>query len=154
MNLSEEKRMEATHFILERAKKSGFDIYVCGLEYCLVQDAHQVELQLNSYQVLPSKYGNQLQRLFASVQSLTAKEDLLARLKQRLIMLLAVQLNHGKVFLGPNATRLSGQLLCAVGQGRGSQIAQEIVRDVSVLHLTPNIAVHLNYRVSLICVVV
>jgi hypothetical protein len=82
---------------------------------------------MNSYQIEPSIYESQLEMLFGSVKSLTAKEDLLIRLKQRLITLLATRLNHAKVFLGPNATRLAGQLLSAIGQGRGAQIAHEIV---------------------------
>lgn len=129
MNLSIEERKASTDFILEYAQNSGFDIYICGLEFSLAPDFNQVKLQFNSYEVSPSSFDSQLYRLFSSVQSLTAKEDLLIRLKQRLITLIAVQLNHSKIFLGPNATRLSGQLLSAVGQGRGAQIAQEIVSD-------------------------
>lgn len=130
LNLSVEERKASSDFILEYARSSGFDIYICGLEFSLAPDSNQVKLQFNSYEVVPSIYDSQLQRLFSSVQSLTAKEDLLIRLKQRLITLLAIRLNHSKIFLGPNATRLSGQLLSAVGQGRGAQIAQEIVSNL------------------------
>lgn len=127
LNLSKDEKKAITKSILDYAKKCGFDIYICGLEYSLVSDINQLNLQLNCYENSPSDYEIQLQKLLSSVQSLTAKEDLIMRLKQRLITMLAVKLNHPKVFLGPNATRLSSQLLSAVAQGRGAQIAQEIV---------------------------
>lgn len=126
LNLSKEERKASADFILEYAKRNCLDVYICSLEYSLVADISGVKLQKNSYEVEPSVYANQLEQLFGSVKSLTAKEDLLLRLKQRLITLLATHLNYPKVFLGPNATRLAGQLLSAVGQGRGAQIAQEI----------------------------
>ena len=127
LNLPNEERKANIDFILEYAKKCCFDVYICSLEYSLAADSNQLNIHFNCYQSEPSIYGKQLVELFSSVQSLTAKEDLLIRLKQRLITLLVHKLNHTKVFLGPNATRLAGQLLTAVGQGRGAQIAQEIV---------------------------
>ena len=127
LNLSQDERKATTDFIIEFAKKNGFDVYICSLEYSLAPDLNDVKLEKNSYQIKSSVYESQLARLFSSVKSLTAKEDLLIRLKQRLITLLATRLNHAKVFLGPNATRLAGQLLSAFGQGRGAQIAHEIV---------------------------
>ncbi|XP_046441689.1 cytoplasmic tRNA 2-thiolation protein 2-B-like isoform X2 [Daphnia pulex] len=126
LNLSKHERKETTDFVLEQAKKNGFDVYICSLEYCLAPDLNDLKLEMNSYQIESSIYESQLETLFGSVKSLTAKEDLLIRLKQRLITLLATRLNHAKVFLGPNATRLAGQLLSAIGQGRGAQIAHEI----------------------------
>lgn len=130
MNLTKSERKENIDFILGYAKKAGFDIYICGLEYSLASDSSKVKVHFNSYETEPSIYENQFEELFTSVQSLTAKEDLLVRLKQRLITLLALRLNCTKVFLGPNATRLAGQLLTAVSQGRGAQIAHEIVSPV------------------------
>ncbi len=130
MNLTKSERKENIDFILEYAKKAGFDIYICGLEYSLASDFSKVKVHFNSYETERSIYENQFEELFTSVQSLTAKEDLFVRLKQRLITLLALRLNCTKVFLGPNATRLAGQLLTAVSQGRGAQIAHEIVSPV------------------------
>lgn len=127
LNLSKEERKATTDFVLEYAKRNCLDVYICSLEYSLAADFSHVKPQMNSYEADPSDYANQLQKLFDSVKSLTAKEDLLLRLKQRLITLIATRLNYPKVFLGPSATRLAGQLLSAVGQGRGAQIAQEIV---------------------------
>ena len=49
------------------------------------------------------------------------------RLKLRLINMSAVQLKQQKIFLGPSANRLAGQLLTAVSEGRGAQISDEIV---------------------------
>lgn len=86
-----------------------------------------MKLSLNSYNDETSAYKTKLTKLFDSVQSLTAKEDLLCRLKRRLLTFAALQLNRNKVFLGSNATRLSGELLSSISQGRGAHIAQEIV---------------------------
>ena len=127
LNLSHEERVGNANRIAEFAKKCGFDIYTCGIELSLVSDPSQVTLQHNDYNIQTSPLSGQLQQLLDSVKCLTAKEDLLLRLKQRLIIMSAIQLKQHKIFLGPSATRLAGQLLTAVAQGRGAQISDEIV---------------------------
>jgi len=127
LNLSDEERVGNANLILEFAKKCGFDIYTCSIELSLVSEPSQVILQHNAYKIQLSPLSGQLQELLASVKCLTAKEDLLLRLKQRLINMSAIQLKQHKIFLGPSATRLAGQLLTAVAQGRGAQISDEIV---------------------------
>lgn len=76
-----------------------------------------------------SSYDAELGQLFTSVRTLTAKEDLLQRLRQSLLALAATKLQYRKVFLGTSAARLASQLLTAVAHGRGAQIADEIVSN-------------------------
>lgn len=129
MKLSDEERVRIANLILEFANKCGFDLYTCSIELSLVSDHSQVNLQHNGYTIQSSPLNGQLQELLDSVKCLTAKEDLLLRLKQRLINMSAIQLKQHKIFLGPSATRLAGQLLTAVAQGRGAQISDEIVNS-------------------------
>lgn len=127
LQLADEERITNANLIIEFAKKCGFDIYTCGLELSLVSDASQVTLQHNNYKIQASAWNEQLNKLLDSVKCLTAKEDLLLRLKLRLINMSAVQLKQQKIFLGPSANRLAAQLLTAVSEGRGAQISDEIV---------------------------
>lgn len=77
----------------------------------------------------PPVYHRQLKELFTSTQSLTSQEDLLFQLKHRLLTSVALKLGFKKVFVGSSSSRLAGQLLAAVGEGRGSQIARLVVSN-------------------------
>ena len=127
LNLSDEERISNFHSVLEFANHCSLDLYVTCLEFSLVSSAADIELLKNEYRLTNSDNRYKLKNLFDSVENLTAKEDLLVRLKNRLINLTATRLKFTKIFLGPTATRLAGQLLTAMGQGRGAQIGDEIV---------------------------
>ena len=70
----------------------------------------------------------QLQELLASLQSASAKEEVMRQLRMRLLVDVAVAEGFDAVFLGGSASRLSIQLITDVAQGKGSQIDMETVR--------------------------
>ncbi|KAJ7986064.1 hypothetical protein DPEC_G00346930 [Dallia pectoralis] len=64
-----------------------------------------------------------LQRLFASVRTLTAKEDLLQTLRQHLILHIARTEGYTKVMMGDSCSRLAVKLLSNISLGRGASLA-------------------------------
>lgn len=127
--MTDADRRTSAESILQLSRQCGFDAYTTSLEYSLVADPEDIRLHFNNYEIANGSqlHQDQLVNLFSSVKSLTAKEDLLLRLRNELIAKCALRLNHFKVFLGLTATRLASQLLTAVAQGRGAQISDEIV---------------------------
>uniref|UniRef100_A0A674ED74 Cytoplasmic tRNA 2-thiolation protein 2 n=1 Tax=Salmo trutta TaxID=8032 RepID=A0A674ED74_SALTR len=66
-----------------------------------------------------------LQRLFASVRTLTAKEDLLHTLRQHLILHTARTQGYTKVMMGDSCSRLAIKLLSNISLGRGASLATD-----------------------------
>uniref|UniRef100_A0A3Q3WE43 Cytoplasmic tRNA 2-thiolation protein 2 n=1 Tax=Mola mola TaxID=94237 RepID=A0A3Q3WE43_MOLML len=66
-----------------------------------------------------------LQRLMASVETLTAREDLLSTLRQHLLVHTARSEGYSKLMLGDSCTRLAVKLLSSISLGRGAQLAQD-----------------------------
>ncbi len=113
---------------MKQVRHYNFELYICSLEFCLAKDFNDVDIhQYENYQIPLVAPNCQLRQLLDSTDSLSTKEDLLMRLKHRLITLSAAKLGFKKVFVGNSATQLAGKLLSAVAKGRGSQIADDIV---------------------------
>lgn len=64
-----------------------------------------------------------LESLFASVKTLTAKEDLLQTLRLHLILHVARLRGYSKVMVGESCTRLAIKLLSCISLGRGATLA-------------------------------
>lgn len=126
LNLSDQQRLAGAQAVIQFATDCKLDVYITSLEFCLVSSSDSVILHKNNYEISKSNHDVQLKNLFDSVKNLTAKEDLLFRLKQRLINFAAQRSSHTKIFIGSTGTRLAGQLLTAMAQGRGAQIADEV----------------------------
>lgn len=131
LNRSDEERLADVQFAADQALILGFDFHATSLGYALTGDPQTVQLfSVDSFETRSSSsYDAELGQLFTSVRTLTAKEDLLQRLRQSLLALAATKLQYRKVFLGTSAARLASQLLTAVAHGRGAQIADEIVSN-------------------------
>ncbi|KAM7146630.1 cytoplasmic tRNA 2-thiolation protein 2 isoform 1-T1 [Macrochelys suwanniensis] len=65
----------------------------------------------------------QLVRLFGSVKTLTAKEELLQTLRNHLILHTARAQGYSKVMMGDSCTRLAVKLLTNLSLGRGASLA-------------------------------
>merc|ERR550534_946841 len=126
LKLSDHQRLTNAKAVLQFAADCKLDVYITSLEYCLISTSDLLVLHKNSYEIPSSNHHVQLNNLFDSVHNITAQEDLLYRLKQRLINFAAMKSGHTKIFLGSTGTRLAGQLLTAMAQGRGAQIADEV----------------------------
>ena len=127
LRLSEEERQSIAQEIISYAKSNNLDVYICGLENSLLPEDCQLQLQSNEYKAQTSALVGELSKLFDSTESLSAKEDLLLRLRQRLLIRAAACLKHQKVFLGSSGTRIAARLLATFAQGRGAQIPEEVV---------------------------
>ncbi|KAM9122276.1 cytoplasmic tRNA 2-thiolation protein 2 isoform 2-T2 [Pangshura tecta] len=67
----------------------------------------------------------QLIRLFGSVKTLTAKEELLQTLRNHLILHTARAQGYSKVMMGDSCTRLAVKLLTNLSLGRGASLAMD-----------------------------
>ncbi|XP_030437480.1 cytoplasmic tRNA 2-thiolation protein 2 isoform X1 [Gopherus evgoodei] len=67
----------------------------------------------------------QLIRLFGSVKTLTAKEELLQTLRNHLILHTARTQGYSKVMMGESCTRLAVKLLTNLSLGRGASLAMD-----------------------------
>ncbi|XP_015243153.1 PREDICTED: cytoplasmic tRNA 2-thiolation protein 2 [Cyprinodon variegatus] len=66
-----------------------------------------------------------LEQLMDSVQTQTAKLDLLNTLRQHLLVHTARKHSYSKLMLGDSCTRLAVRLLTSISLGRGAQLAQD-----------------------------
>ncbi|XP_031425146.1 cytoplasmic tRNA 2-thiolation protein 2 [Clupea harengus] len=73
----------------------------------------------------PAPQRQALERLFASVKTQTAKEELLQTLRQHLILHTARLKGYSKVMLGESCTRLAVKLLSSISLGRGAALAMD-----------------------------
>ncbi|KAG9352493.1 hypothetical protein JZ751_020907 [Albula glossodonta] len=69
------------------------------------------------------QHQQDLERLFASVRTLTAKEDMLQTLRQHLIVHMARTKGYTKVMMGDSCSRLAVKLLSNISLGRGASLA-------------------------------
>lgn len=128
-----EERLALCKRIVTLALWSGFPVYITTLEMVYkVVDGSVPEVALtikagDQVDHLPtdSALEQRLKDLFMSVTSLTAKEDLLLRLRHQMICKIGEKLNMTKVFMGDSGTRLSVRLLADMAQGRGAQLTED-----------------------------
>ncbi|XP_066509197.1 cytoplasmic tRNA 2-thiolation protein 2 [Hoplias malabaricus] len=66
-----------------------------------------------------------LERLFSSLKTLTAKEDMLQTLRQHVILHTARMKGYAKVMMGDSCTRLAVKLLSNISLGRGAALAAD-----------------------------
>uniref|UniRef100_A0A4W5JSZ9 Cytoplasmic tRNA 2-thiolation protein 2 n=1 Tax=Hucho hucho TaxID=62062 RepID=A0A4W5JSZ9_9TELE len=83
------------------------------------------EVQNGVTSPITPEHTQALQRLFASVRTLTAKEDLLHTLRQHLILHTARTQGYTKVMMGDSCSRLAIKLLSNISLGRGASLATD-----------------------------
>nr|XP_055072554.1 cytoplasmic tRNA 2-thiolation protein 2 [Misgurnus anguillicaudatus] len=71
------------------------------------------------------EHTESLQRLFSSIKTLTAKEDMLQTLRQHLILHTARANDYSKVMMGDSCSRLAVKLLSNIALGRGAALASD-----------------------------
>lgn len=69
-----------------------------------------------------------LNEAFNSIIAQTTKEEFLRRIRMQLIVDVAKKLGMDGIFVASSGTRLAGQLISDVAQGKGNQIHLETVR--------------------------
>ncbi|XP_030649791.1 cytoplasmic tRNA 2-thiolation protein 2 isoform X2 [Chanos chanos] len=97
-----------------------------GLMEPSVEDAESGFAQLSTQDpTYPTEHRLALERLLASVRTLTAKEDLLQTLRQHLILHTARVHGYTKVMMGDSCSRLAVKLLSSISLGRGASLATD-----------------------------
>ncbi|XP_070617909.1 cytoplasmic tRNA 2-thiolation protein 2 isoform X2 [Erythrolamprus reginae] len=72
-----------------------------------------------------ASHAEELARLFGSIKSLTAKEELLQTLRAHLVLHVARRNGYAKVMAGDSCTRVSVKLLANLSLGRGAFLATD-----------------------------
>ncbi|XP_048886718.1 cytoplasmic tRNA 2-thiolation protein 2 [Brienomyrus brachyistius] len=84
-----------------------------------------LDAQLGTIETPSSQHSQALERLFSSVRTLTAREDLLMTLRQHLIVHTARTQSYSKVMMGDSCSRLAVKLLSNIALGRGASLATD-----------------------------
>ncbi|XP_068078329.1 cytoplasmic tRNA 2-thiolation protein 2 isoform X3 [Danio rerio] len=82
------------------------------------------QLNLEDSAYLP-EHKLALQRLFSSLKTLSAKQEMLQTLRQHLILHVARENSYSKVMMGESCSRLAVKLLSNIALGRGAALASD-----------------------------
>lgn len=118
-----EDRTKLITKITDQIKNLGFQGHWTTLSQVLNSDPQLEPLESTNLQ---TKYDNNLLESFNSLVDVTSKEDLLTKLRQRLIVSAARKLGCTKVFLGDDMTSLSIKILENISLGRAAHLSLDV----------------------------
>lgn len=110
--------------VLEYLSKYDLHLYGSRLEKVFAKDEEELIGNSSLPVEVPSQV-DQLRRMLSSLKDESNKEELIKRLRIRLLMSIAIKLNCDMIFFASTATRLATQLIVDVAQGKGNQIHLE-----------------------------
>uniref|UniRef100_A0A8C1LAB7 Cytoplasmic tRNA 2-thiolation protein 2 n=1 Tax=Cyprinus carpio TaxID=7962 RepID=A0A8C1LAB7_CYPCA len=106
--------------------KQAVDQYVKEKQTLTEENVASAVAQLSiGDSVYSHKHKLALERLFSSLKTLTAKEDMLQTLRQHLILHIARENGYSKVMMGDSCSRLAVRLLSNIALGRGAALASD-----------------------------
>lgn len=111
--------------VIDHLKTYQFDLHVSRIEK--VFDDDETNLVANDASLLQAVKSEveQLNQLLSLQGDESNKEEIIRRLRIKLITSIAVQLGCDIIFFGSSATKLATQLIVDVAQGKGNQIHLE-----------------------------
>lgn len=141
IGMSAEERLATCTQVLEIMEKTGFPCYLKALEQAMELDREVVTNSATQSDPAPGtslssaenltklhrydKAEEELRALLDSLKSVSAKEDLIKSLRQKILIDLARREGYSKVMLGDCSTRLAVRLLTDIAQGRGAHVAMD-----------------------------
>lgn len=138
IGMSAEERLANCTQVLEIMEKTGFPCYLKALEQAMELEREAVTntadqtdtASMTSVEDLTKlhrydKAEEELRALMDSLKSVSAKEDLIKSLRQKILIDLALKKGYSKVMLGDCSTRLAVRLLTDIAQGRGAHVAMD-----------------------------
>lgn len=138
IGMSAEERLANCTQVLEIMEKTGFPCYLKALEQAMELEREVVTntaTQTDSASVTSGenltklhrydKAEEELKALLDLLKSVSAKEDLIKSLRQKILIDLARKEGYSKVMLGDCSTRLAVRLLTDIAQGRGAHVAMD-----------------------------
>ncbi|PSN31223.1 Cytoplasmic tRNA 2-thiolation protein 2-A [Blattella germanica] len=140
LNLSSSYRKDLCHDVAQQVKNSRIPLYITTLENSL-DDSPNYFAYENYTQHISQEKEEQLKNLFDSVKSVTSKEDLLQKLRNKLLLKVAKHLKCTKIFTAETTSNLAVKLLSNVSLGRGAQLPLDVGfcdnRDPDIMMLRP-----------------
>ncbi|XP_063238733.1 cytoplasmic tRNA 2-thiolation protein 2-A isoform X2 [Bacillus rossius redtenbacheri] len=118
-----EERRRICSDVRERVEKLGFPFYVATLSSALQRN--ETSDPGSELRVDPGADA-ELSNLVESARELTAKEDLLQKLRNNLIVSVGEHLKCTKVFLAENCDQIATKILANVSLGRGAQLPLDV----------------------------
>ncbi|GLH09716.1 uncharacterized protein GBIM_14759 [Gryllus bimaculatus] len=130
-----EQRQEICISMAKLTKKYGIPGFITSLDRCLdISSSHSKlceELHESMVWHVNEERELRLQSLFAQLKSLSSKEDLLLKLRHKLLFSVAEELDCSKIFVGDCATDLAVSIMANLSLGRGAQLPYEVVDPFS-----------------------
>ncbi|CAM4532551.1 hypothetical protein PO909_023204 [Leuciscus waleckii] len=106
--------------------KHAVDQYIREEQKLTVEDKTSAVARLSlEDSAYPPEHKLALESLFSSLNTLTAKEDMLHTLRQHLILHVARENGFSKVMMGESCSRLAVKLLSNIALGRGAALASD-----------------------------
>ncbi|XP_046394391.1 cytoplasmic tRNA 2-thiolation protein 2 isoform X2 [Ischnura elegans] len=145
--VSREERLEAIKAAAVQAGHLSFPFYSVQLSNSLnlgtvrmdKVDSKGEGIDLSERELVAG--DEQLLALFSGVTTLTAKEDLLGKIRHNLLVAVAKELHCNKMFLADNGSHLAVALISGVAAGRGACLPSDCgfcdARDSAVMVLRP-----------------
>ncbi|GLH09715.1 Cytoplasmic tRNA 2-thiolation protein 2 [Gryllus bimaculatus] len=125
-----EQRQEICISMAKLTKKYGIPGFITSLDRCLdISSSHSKlceELHESMVWHVNEERELRLQSLFAQLKSLSSKEDLLLKLRHKLLFSVAEELDCSKIFVGDCATDLAVSIMANLSLGRGAQLPYEV----------------------------
>ena len=114
--------------LLNHLKTYNFEVYASRIETIFSDDEKNSNSITSDGSIPPVDGGlaeKSVSSLLSSLKDETNKEELIKRLRNRMIISVATKVNCDVIFLASSATKLATQLITDVAQGKGNQIHLE-----------------------------
>lgn len=135
------ERKDIRNGLVEEADNSKIATYVTSLTTCTGDILCEEVQSMDTSQTNTIDKDEFIEKLFHSMESETAKDELFRQLKRKLIVRAARKLNCNKVFVADTSVDLATKVLGDVSTGRGSQVSLNVsfsdTRTADVTFLRP-----------------
>lgn len=136
------------------ASEANIPAYLSSISDVLKREPHFIAI--NEKLAINDVLDSQIKNLFTSVSTLTAKQDLLKKYRQQLLLDCARELQCSFILVADTATKLAANLLASVSLGGGSHLSSDVVSQtlflkIIVLNLFFNLILMMQYLLQGFC---
>lgn len=120
------------------SQEMGWPCFVTHISECFRTQEPPNFTDVSEYFNNISSSSKMQSKIFEAVDSInnqTTKEEFIRRIRLQLMVDVAMKMGMDGIFLASNGTRLAGQLIADVAQGKGNQIHLETVSATPFLQL-------------------
>ncbi|XP_067001617.2 cytoplasmic tRNA 2-thiolation protein 2-A isoform X2 [Anabrus simplex] len=129
LDQTSDQRKRLCSDIVRQILSFGIPTYVSSLDKSLISEMNSqlyVNADNDTNLELNEEGDAKLRNLIADVQSLTSRDDLVQKLRHKLLFIIAEQLKCNKIFVAETGTHLAIKLMTNLSLGRGAQLPYDI----------------------------